>query len=108
MPISEYKCMSCGHVFEDLELNRDNIKDEMPCKKCGKESKRGLSVGSFKVNGYNFLEPRFYFSRKNKHTDRDKSDWDGIKRFFEMESHLGYQFNQLDEKQWGVKYCENI
>ena len=32
---------------------------------------------SFKVNGYNFLEPRFYFSRKNKHTDRDKSDWDG-------------------------------
>lgn len=63
---------------------------------------------SFKVNGYNFLEPRFYFSRKNKHTDRDKSDWDGIKRFFEMESHLGYPFNQLDEKQWGVKYCENI
>ena len=27
---------------------------------------------SFTVNGYNFLEPRFYFSRNNKHTDRDK------------------------------------
>ena len=63
---------------------------------------------SFKVNDYNFLEPRFYFSRKNKHTDRDKSDWDGIKRFFDMESHLGYPFNQLDEEQWGVKYCEDI
>ncbi len=59
---------------------------------------------SFKVNGYNFLEPRFYFSRKNKHTDRDKSDWEGIKRFFEMESHLGYPFNQLTEEQWGVQY----
>ena len=39
---------------------------------------------------------------------RDKSDWDGIKRFFDMESHLGYPFNQLDEEQWGVKYCEDI
>ena len=63
---------------------------------------------SFKVNGYNFLEPRFYFSRKNKHTDRDKSDWKGMRKFFEMESHLGYPFNQLTEQQWGVKYCENI
>jgi hypothetical protein len=59
---------------------------------------------SFKVNGYNFLEPRFYFSRKNKHTDRDKSDWEGIRKFFEMESHLGYPFNQLTEEQWGVQY----
>ena len=59
---------------------------------------------SFQINGYNFLEPRFYFSRKNRHTDRDKSDWRGIKRFFEMKSHLGYPFNQLTEEQWGVKY----
>ena len=59
---------------------------------------------SFNVNGYNFLEPRFYFSRKNKHTDRDKSDWEGIRKFFEMGSHLGYPFNQLTEEQWGVQY----
>ena len=59
---------------------------------------------SFKVNDYNFLEPRFYFSRKNKHTDRDKSDWDGMRRFFEIESHKGYPFNQLTEEQWGVQY----
>ena len=63
---------------------------------------------SFKVNGYNFLEPRFYFSRKNKHTDRDKSDWDGMRKFFKIESHKGYPFNQLTDKQWGVKYCEDI
>jgi hypothetical protein len=59
---------------------------------------------SFNVNGYNFLEPRFYFSRKNKHTDRDKSDWDGMRKFFEMGSHKGYPFNQLTEEQWGVEY----
>ena len=59
---------------------------------------------SLQINGYNFLEPRFYFSRKNKHTDRDKSDWEGMRRFFEMESHLGYPFNKLTEEQWGVKY----
>ena len=59
---------------------------------------------SFQINGYNFLEPRFYFSRKNKHTDRDKSDWDGMRRFFEIENHKGYPFNQLTEEQWGVQY----
>ena len=59
---------------------------------------------SFNIGGYNFLEPRFYFSRKNKHTDRDKSDWDGMRKFFEMESHKGYLFNQLTDEQWGVQY----
>jgi hypothetical protein len=61
---------------------------------------------SFKVNGYNFLEPRFYFSRKNKHTDRDKSDWDGIKKFFEKENYKGYPFNQLTLEQLGIEYIE--
>ena len=59
---------------------------------------------SFTVNEYNFLEPRFYFSRKNKHTDRDKSDWEGINVFFKMGSHRGYPFNQLTDEQWGVQY----
>ena len=54
--------------------------------------------------GYRFLEPRFYFSRKNKLTDKDKSDWEGIRKFFEMGSHKGYPFNQLTEEQWGVQY----
>jgi hypothetical protein len=59
---------------------------------------------SFTVNGYNFLEPRFYFSRKNKHTDRDQSDWEGMKAFFDMGNHKGYPFNQLNDEQWGIKY----
>ena len=59
---------------------------------------------SFTVNGYNFLEPRFYFSRKNKNTDRDKLDWKGMKAFFDMGNHKGYPFNQLTDEQWGVEY----
>ena len=59
---------------------------------------------SFTINGYNFLEPRFYFSRKNKHTDRDKSDWEGMKAFFDMGNHKGYPFNQLTDEQLGVEY----
>ena len=59
---------------------------------------------SFSVDGYRFLEPRFYFSRKNKKTDRDLKDWEGIRKFFEMESHKGYPFNTLTDEQWGVQY----
>ena len=59
---------------------------------------------SFVVNGYNFLEPRFYFSRKNKKTDRDLKDWEGIKRFFEMKSYKGYPFNLLSENQLGKQF----
>ena len=59
---------------------------------------------SFVVNGYNFLEPRFYFSRKNKKTERDLKDWNAIKTFFEMESHKGYPFNLLSEEQLGKQF----
>ena len=59
---------------------------------------------TFVFEGYRFLEPRFYFSRKNKDTEKDKADWDGIRNFFKMGSHKGYPFNQLTEEQWGVQY----
>ena len=59
---------------------------------------------SFQIDGYNFLEPRFYFSRKNKKTERDLKDWEGIKRFFETESHKGYPFNLLSEEQLGKQF----
>jgi len=61
---------------------------------------------SFNVGGYNFLEPRFYFSRKNKDTARDKSDWQGIQHFFELGGHKGYPFNQLSDEQWGLDYID--
>ena len=55
------------------------------------------------IDGYKFLEPRFYFARKNTHTDRDKKDWDGVSKFFERESDLGYPFNFQPYK-WGLPY----
>tara|TARA_B100001250_G_scaffold411841_1_gene441475 strand:+ start:1021 stop:2664 length:1644 start_codon:yes stop_codon:yes gene_type:complete len=61
---------------------------------------------SFEVGGYNFLEPRFYFSRKNKKTEKDLKDWEGMKRFFDMENYKGYPFNKLTLEQWGEEYIK--
>ena len=59
---------------------------------------------SFQVNGYNFLEPRFYFSRKRKDREKDIKDWKGIRRFFERENHKGYPFNKLSDEQLGKQF----
>ena len=59
---------------------------------------------SFQVNGYNFLEPRFYFSRKRKDRDKDIKDWEGIRGFFERENHKGYPFNKLSDEQLGKQF----
>jgi len=60
---------------------------------------------SFQVDGYNFLEPRFYFSRKHRDkTQRDIDDWNAIKRFFEVGNHRGYPFNKLSDEQLGKQF----
>ena len=60
------------------------------------------------IDGYKFLEPRFYFARKNQsNTERDISDWESIKEFFNKKSHLGYPFN-FDFYKWGVNYVDII
>ena len=61
---------------------------------------------SVEIGGYKFLEPRFYFSRKNNITDRDKDDWSLIKIFFDMESYKGYPFNHITLEQWGLEYVK--
>ena len=40
MPIPEYTCESCGEEFEEIVLSHSNVKDELPCPKCGKPAKR--------------------------------------------------------------------
>ena len=59
---------------------------------------------SFQIDGYNFLEPRFYFSRKRQDRDTDKLDWDGICKFFELGMHKGYPYSNLTLEQWGYQY----
>ena len=53
------------------------------------------------IDGYKFLEPRFYFARKNMSSDRDKRDFEGIKRFFDRNSNLGFPFDKITYK-WGL------
>ncbi|MGB9668524.1 MAG: FmdB family zinc ribbon protein [Thermosulfidibacteraceae bacterium] len=49
MPIYEYKCNACGHVFEKLQSFSDEpIK---VCPKCGGEVKRLISRSSFVLKG---------------------------------------------------------
>jgi putative FmdB family regulatory protein len=52
MPIYEFKCLGCGHVFELLKLKKDDEKSGMKCPKCGSEDvERVLSSVSFITSG---------------------------------------------------------
>lgn len=60
------------------------------------------------IDGYKFLEPRFYFARKNKNkTDRDVSDWIAIEKFFTNQNHKGYPFN-FEFYKWGVTFVDKV
>jgi len=57
------------------------------------------------IGGYNFLEPRFYFSRKHRDkTERDINDWDGINTFFKLKINEHYPFNHINLEKFGVQY----
>ena len=52
MPIYEFKCLGCGHIFELLKLRKDDEKTCMKCPKCGSEDvERVLSSVSFIASG---------------------------------------------------------
>jgi putative FmdB family regulatory protein len=50
MPIYEFRCLRCGHVFELLKLKKESGEVEMKCPKCAhKKVERALSrVGVIK------------------------------------------------------------
>ena len=73
-----------------------------------KDSEDLIKNFTVEIDGYKFLEPRFYFARKNiNQTDRDITDWILIKDFFNRNSHLGYPFN-FDFYKWGLTYVNKI
>ncbi len=37
MPIYEFRCLGCGHVFELLKLKKESEEAIMRCPKCGSE-----------------------------------------------------------------------
>ena len=51
MPIFEFRCTECGHVFEEYTRKRNLLGIE--CPKCNALATKEMSVSNFKVNGYN-------------------------------------------------------
>lgn len=43
MPIYEYRCKECGHIFERLTLRKDN-EGEVKCPKCDGAAEKIMSV----------------------------------------------------------------
>ena len=71
---------------------------------CGNDDD-AINNYSVKIGEYNFLEPRFYFSRKHRDKkQRDIDDWDGINTFFELKINECYPFNHITSEQFGVQY----
>lgn len=57
MPIFEYKCNNCGHVFEKIVFTTivDKHKNTLNCPKCNAaNSKKLISKSSFKLIGSGF------------------------------------------------------
>jgi putative FmdB family regulatory protein len=63
MPIYEYECKDCGHVFDALQkMSDDPLRD---CPDCGKpELKKLLSAPNFRLKGGGWYETDF--KDKNK------------------------------------------
>lgn len=49
MPIYEYQCTHCGHIFEEIQKITDD--PVLHCPECNNEVKRIISSGSFRLPG---------------------------------------------------------
>lgn len=63
MPIYEYQCPACGHVFEEW-VNITSASDEAPCPQCGQQATHILSNTAFVLKGGGWYVTD-YGSRKN-------------------------------------------
>ena len=60
MPSYEYRCEPCEVVFEELLLQREDVKayaKEHPCPKCGESASRVLSRTNFQFKGISEGDP---------------------------------------------------
>lgn len=70
MPIYEYKCDACGHVFESLQKISES--PLVVCPECGKEAlKKLISSPAFRLKGGGWYETDFKTGDKKNvaHTD---------------------------------------
>lgn len=78
MPIYEYQCEACGHVFETLQrLSEDPLKE---CPECGKPAlKKLLSAPAFRLKGGGWYETDFKTGAKKNVAQGDKQAKSGGK-----------------------------
>ena len=79
MPIYEYKCQNCGHLFEVLQrISEEPLSD---CPKCKKDAlKKLVSAPNFRLKGEGWYETDFKKDRRKnlaenkeeKTSDKDK------------------------------------
>ena len=50
MPIYEYECQNCGHVFEEIAIRHQSF-DKLVCRRCKGYGKRIISQNSFQLKG---------------------------------------------------------
>jgi putative FmdB family regulatory protein len=76
MPIYEYECRECGHVFDALQKMSDAPLSD--CPDCGKpELRKLLSAPNFRLKGGGWYETDF--KDKNKRNLADGGDSKGAK-----------------------------
>ena len=57
---------------------------------------------SINIGGYNFCEPRFYFSRIWPENNKKIKDQEMIRDFFKNDKHKFYPFNKISIDVWGL------
>ena len=71
MPIYEYECEACGHVFETLQRISDAPLSECPA--CGKPAlKKLVSAAAFRLKGGGWYETDFKTGNKKNVDQADK------------------------------------
>ena len=69
MPIYEYKCSECDHVFEKMQSFSASSTDE--CPKCGAKANRIISLSSFVLKGTGWYVTDY--ASKNRKTPLNNS-----------------------------------
>ena len=73
MPIYEYKCDACGHVFESLQKISES--PLLVCPECGTEAlKKLISSPAFRLKGGGWYETDFKTGDKKNITHTDKKE----------------------------------
>jgi len=72
MPIFDYECSECGHVFEAMQKISDPVLTD--CPECGKSAlKKLVSAPNFRLKGGGWYETDFKGKNKKNVETSDKS-----------------------------------